>query len=77
MLKMMLWAWETSVRILDIEFEEEMEFYIVGSAEADTNKNRISNESPVGAALLGHKVGDTVVAETPGGEVEFKILEIF
>lgn len=66
----------TRVRVLDIEFNEEIEYQIVGSTEADPDSNRISDESPVGKALIGHKVGETVFAEAPGGQIEFKILEI-
>lgn len=66
----------TSVRILDVEFNEEAVYSIVGSAEADADRNRISNESPVGAALLGKKVGDTAQVTTPAGTFALKILEI-
>ena len=66
----------TKVKILDVEFDEEATYRIVGSAEADPNEGLISDESPVGKALLGHKVGDTVFAEAPAGEIEFKILAI-
>lgn len=66
----------SKVKIYDIEFEEEDEYSIVGSAEADPMAGKISNESPVGKALLGHKLGDLVTVETPGGEAEFRILEI-
>ncbi len=65
------------VKVLDVEFEDECEYQIVGSPEADVKKGWISDESPVGKALLGHKPGDEVVAETPSGEIVFKILEIF
>ena len=51
-------------------------YFIVGSAEADPLNGKISNESPIGRALLGAKVGDTVRAETPGGEVAFKVVKI-
>ena len=64
------------VKILDVEFDEEETYTIVGSTEADPDSNKISNESPIGIALMGRKVGDTVFADTPGGAVEFKILEI-
>lgn len=64
------------VRLWDVEFEEEVEYSIVGTTEADPDNNKLSQESPVGAALLRHKVGDTVTAVTPGGEIQFKILEI-
>lgn len=67
----------TSVRVLDVEANEEEEFYIVGSAEVDVARNKISNESPVGRALLGHKVGSVVTVETPSGPMELKILKIF
>ncbi|MEA5003804.1 MAG: transcription elongation factor GreA [Christensenella sp.] len=66
----------TTVKVLDKEFDEEIEYMIVGSAEADMTQNKISNESPVGRALLGKKVGNTVKVETPGGVVKLKILDI-
>ena len=59
-----------NVKILDIEFDEELEYKIVGSTEANSLKGKISNESPVGKALLGKQVGDIVKVETPGGEFE-------
>lgn len=64
------------VRLLDKTYGEEEEYQIVGSAEADLNKNKISNESPVGKSLLGKKIGTTVKVETPGGMVKYKILDI-
>ena len=64
----------TTVTVLDVEFDEEMEYTIVGSAEADPMNGRISNESPVGMALLGHKKDDIIMIETTDGEVEFKVL---
>ncbi len=66
----------SKVKILDVEFDEEATYRIVGSAEADPNEGLISDESPVGKALLGHKVGDTVFAEAPAGEIEFKIISV-
>ena len=66
----------TKVKILDVEFNEEMTFKIVGSTEANSLKGKISNESPVGRALIGSQVGDTVVAETEAGQFEYKVLEI-
>lgn len=66
----------SKVTVLDVEFDEEMEYSIVGSTEADPMNGRISNESPLGMALLGQKVGATVMADTPDGEVAFKILNI-
>ena len=64
------------VRILDVEENEELEYKIVGSTEANSLKGKISNESPVGKALLGAKVGDVVTVETHVGELEYKVLEI-
>ena len=65
-----------SVRLYDVEFEEEVEYQIVGSTEADSLNFKISNESPVGAALIGRKVGETVEVETQVGALVFRILEI-
>ena len=65
-----------NVKILDIEFDEELEYKIVGSTEANSLKGKISNESPVGKALLGKQVGDIVKVETPGGEFEYKVPSI-
>ena len=65
-----------NVKILDIEFDEELEYKIVGSTEANSLKGKISNESPVGKALLGKQVGDIVKVETPGGEFEYEVLSI-
>ena len=64
------------VKVLDMEFDEEVEYTIVGSTEVDLSQNRISNESPIGAALLGAKKNQIVEAQTPGGVVKFKILAI-
>ncbi len=64
------------VKLFDVEFEEEVEYLIVGSTEANPLKSKISNESPVGAALMGHKVGETVEVAVPDGAIKFKILEI-
>ena len=66
----------TTVKVVDKEYDEEIEYKIVGSAEADLSTNKISNESPVGKALLGKKVGNLVKVETPGGIVRLKILDI-
>lgn len=65
-----------TVTVYDIEFEEEMEFKIVGSTEANSLAGKISNESPVGQALLGKKVGETVEVETQAGVIEYKVLKI-
>ena len=64
------------VKVLDIDMEEEDEYYIVGSEEANPMENKISDESPVGKAILGKKVGDIVTVEAPNGEFEMKVLEI-
>ncbi len=64
------------VLVYDKEFEEEIEFKIVGSTEANSLEGRISNESPVGQALLGKRVGETVVVETQVGEMEYEVLKI-
>ena len=64
------------VKVKDLEFDEEVEYSIVGSAEADPMKGKLSNESPVGAALIGASVGDIVEAAIPDGVCKFEILEI-
>lgn len=64
------------VKIYDVEFAEELEYKIVGSTEANSLKGKISNESPVGKALIGHKVGDTVDVETQAGVISYKVMEI-
>lgn len=64
------------VRLYDEEFEEEIDYAIVGSTEADPLKGKISNESPVGQSLLGKAVGDIAQVETPAGLLKFKVLEI-
>ena len=66
----------SKVKVYDIEFDEEVVYKIVGSTEADPAQFKISNESPVGSALLGHKVGDKITATTPMGVLEFEIREI-
>ena len=64
------------VKILDMEFNEELEYKIVGSTEANSLKGKISNESPVGMALIGKKVGDVVDVETQVGVLKYKVLGI-
>jgi transcription elongation factor GreA len=66
----------SKVLVKDIEYDEEMEFTIVGSAEADPYEGRISNESPVGSALLGNKVQDIVDVMVPDGIIKYEILTI-
>ena len=64
------------VKVHDFEFEEDMELKIVGSTEANSLEGKISNESPVGRALLGKKAGETVDVETQAGVIQYKILDI-
>lgn len=64
------------VKILDLEYNEELEYKIVGSTEANSLKGKISNESPVGTALIGAKVGEKITVETQAGTIQYKILEI-
>ncbi len=66
----------SSVKIFDLEFEEEVVYTIVGSTESDPLENKISDESPIGKALLGAKPGDEVQADTPGGALKLKVIEI-
>ena len=66
----------SKVRVRDVEFDEVCEYQIVGSNEADPADGRISDESPVGKGLLGHKVGERVEVETPAGPMAYEILEI-
>lgn len=65
-----------TVLVFDFEYDEELEFSIVGSTEANSLEMKISNESPVGRALIGSKLGDTVDVETPSGVVAYKVLSI-
>ena len=64
------------VRILDMEYDEELEYKIVGSTEANSLKGKISNESPVGRALIGCSVGDVIDVETEMGTLQYKVLGI-
>lgn len=66
----------SKVKVYDLDMEEEETYTIVGTTEADPDKNKISDESPIGTALLGKKVGDVVEVQTPGGAFELKIMEI-
>ncbi len=65
-----------TVKVLDIEYDEEIDFKLVGSTEAKSLENKISNESPLGRALIGKKPGDLVIVETPSGEMNYKILKV-
>ncbi len=64
------------VKVYDVEFDEEIEFKIVGSTEANSLEGKISNESPVGQALMGKEVGDVVDVETQAGVIQYKVLGI-
>ncbi len=64
------------VKVLDITYDEEMEFRLVGSTEANSLKGKISNESPVGKALLGARIGDVVKVETQAGSIDYKVIGI-
>ncbi len=66
----------SQVKVKDYEFDEEIEFLIVGSAESDPIENKISNESPVGSALMGKKVGEIVEVQVPDGTNKYEILTI-
>ena len=64
------------VKVKDLEFDDIIDFYIVGSSEANPAEDKISNESPVGAALIGKEIGDKVVVAVPDGDITFEVLEI-
>ena len=64
------------MKIRDLEYNEDLEYKIVGSTEANSLKGKISNESPVGKALIGHKTGDVVEVETQAGTLKYQVLEI-
>lgn len=65
-----------NVTVMDLDFDEEQTYHIVGSQEADPMNGFISEESPFGKALIGHAVGDTVLVEAPAGTLRFKVLDI-
>ena len=64
------------VKVLDMEFDEEVEFKLVGSTEAKSLENKISNESPMGKALIGKQAGDEVEVDTPAGIAKYRIIEV-
>lgn len=66
----------STVYIKDLELNEDLEYQIVGSSEADTDKNMISNESPLGAALIGAAEGETISVQAPVGEIQYQVLKI-
>ena len=65
-----------TIKLINMANKSKLEFQIVGSAETDPAKGRISNESPIGKALLGHRTGDVVEVATPGGTLRLKVTEI-
>jgi transcription elongation factor GreA len=64
------------VTVLDMEFDEEIKYQIVSSYEASSSENKISDQSPIGKALIGRSKGEVVISKTPGGSLQFKILDI-
>jgi transcription elongation factor GreA len=64
------------ITVQEVGFDDPETYHLVGAKEADPRNGKISNESPIGRALIDHKVGDVVEAETPGGRIKFKILKI-
>jgi transcription elongation factor GreA len=66
----------TKVKVKSLKTNDELIFQIVGSTEADPELSKISNESPVGSALMGHKAGDVVEVEVPGGKIQYQIIDI-
>jgi transcription elongation factor GreA len=66
----------TKVKLRDVDAKETIEYHIVGSAEANPAEHKLSNESPVGRAIMGHKKGETVEVAAPRGNLKFKIMEI-
>ena len=66
----------SKVRLRDVDAKQTVEYHIVGSAEANPMEQKLSNESPVGKAIMGHKKGETVEVSAPRGSLKFKILEI-
>ncbi len=66
----------STVKVFDIEYDEEIEYSIVGSNEANPLLGKISDQSPVGQALIGAKVGDEVTADAPGGQLRLRVLEV-
>ena len=66
----------SKVTVLDVEFNEEVVYQIVGSQEANPSLGRISDESPVGQSLIGHRTGETITVDAPAGELQFQILKV-
>ena len=65
------------VKVYDVEYDEEETYKVVGNIESDPSKKYVSNESPMGKALLGAKVGDIVTIKAPVGDIKMKVIEIF
>ena len=65
------------VVVMDLDYDEELEYEITGSSNSDSLSRKISNESPIGQALMDKKVGDVVTVQAPGGELHFKIINIY
>ena len=66
----------SKITVLDVEFQEQETYQVVGSQEADPMNGRISEESPFGKALLGKRIGDTVIVDAPAGNIEYKVVSI-
>jgi len=66
----------STITVLDMELNEEEKYIIVGSAEADPMSGKISNESPLGSLMLGHKAGDVLEVETPAGIIKYKLVSL-
>ena len=66
----------SKVRLRDVKLKKTFEYHIVGSAEADPTENKLSNESPVGKAILGKKIEDIVMVKVPAGELKYKVVKI-
>lgn len=66
----------STVKLFDYEFDEEIEYSIVGTNEVDALNGKISDQSPIGSALIGAKKGEDVIVSTPGGELKFKVMEV-
>ena len=69
-------ALSSRIKLLDVDENEELEYQSVGSQEANPMSGRISDESPIGRGLLGHRVGETVTIDAPAGEMKFTILSV-
>ena len=66
----------SKVTLLDLEYDEELQYELVGSTEANPSAGRISDESPIGRALMGHREGETITVEAPAGELQYRIVAV-